>query len=188
MKNTIIVLIILLLTNYSYSKEEFKLVKEIDLKSLNTSNKNKMTIEFKSGKKLVSKSKAIDINEIIEICNDCFAEIEDTKGRYYYLSNNDLNKQINNQQALLLFDDEFSSLGDTLVIGEDDLSKLEGNKLLNVELGSMTNASYGLNSKNWTNENIRKFFKAFTLVFPFDNNTTRWITDIRRIKIYKRID
>lgn len=186
MKNIVIVLALVLMTSYSYSKDIFTLVKEIDLNSYNLSNKNKMTIEFKSDKKLVSKSKAIDFNEITEICDNCFAEIEDSKGKFHYLSSNDLNKQINNQQALLLFDEEFSSLGDTLVLGEDDLSKLEGNKLLNVELGSMTNASYGLNSKNWSNDNKKKYFKANTLVFPFDNNTTRWITDIRRIRIFKR--
>jgi hypothetical protein len=186
MKNIIIVLAICLITNYSYSKENFTLVKEIDLNTLNTNSKKRMTIEFKSGKKLISKSKAIDINEIIEICDNCFAEIQDKNGRLYYISNNDLNKQINNQQALLLFDDEFSSLGDTLVIGEDDLSKLEGNKLLNVELGSMTNATYGLNSKNWSNDNKNKYFRPYTLVFPFDNNTNRWITDIRKIRIFKR--
>lgn len=186
MKNIIIVLALILLSNYSYSKDNFTLVKEIDLTNINTSNMNRMTIDFKSGKKLVSKSKAIDINEIIQISDNCFAEIEDINGKFHYLSNSDLNKQINNQQALLLFDEEFSSLGDTLVIGEDDLSKLEGNKLLNVELGSMTNASYGLNSKNWTNDRKNKYFKSNSLVFPFDINTTRWITDIRRIRIYKR--
>lgn len=186
MKNIIIVLALVLFTNHSYSKDNFTLVKEVDLNNINTSNMNKMTIEFKSGNKVISKSKAIDINEIIEICNNCFAEIEDKNGKFHYLSSNDLNKQINNQNALLLFDEEFSSLGDTLVIGEDDLSKLEGNKLLNVELGSMVNASYGLNSKNWTNDRKNNYFKPNTLVFPFDNNTTRWITDIRRIRIFKR--
>lgn len=186
MKNIVIALVLVLLTNYSYSKDSFTLVKEIDLNSLNTSGLKKMTIEFKSEKKLVSKSKAINISEILEIYDNSFAEVEDVKGKFYYLSSNDLNKQINNQQALILFDEEFSSLGDTLVIGEDDLSKLEGNKLLNVELGSMTNASFGLNSKNWSKDNINKYFKPKSLVFPFDNNTTRWITDIRKIRIFKR--
>ncbi len=186
MKNIVIVLVLFAFTNYSYSNDSFTLVKELEVKSFNSSSKNKLTIEFKSGKKIISKSKAIDINEIIDLCDNCFAEIEDTKGKFHYLSSNDLNKQINNQQALLLFDEEFSSLGDTLVIGEDELSKLEGNKLLDVELGSMTNASYGLNSKNWTNEKRDKYFKPNSLVFPFDNNTTRWITDIRRIRIFKR--
>lgn len=186
MKNIVIVLALVLLTNYSYSKDNFTLVKEIDLNSLNTSSLKKMTIEFKSDKKLVSKSKAINISEILELCDNCFAEVEDNMGKYQYLSSNDLNKQINNQQALLLFDEEFSSLGDTLVIGEDDLSKLEDNKLLNIELGSMTNASYGLNSKNWSKEKINKYFKPKSIVFPFDNNTTRWITNIRKIRIFKR--
>ncbi len=186
MKNILIVLVLLIVTNYSYSNDSFKLVKEIDINKFNSSDKNRMTIEFKSGKKVISKSKALEISEIIEICDNCFAEIEDSKGNLFYLSNNDLNKQINNQQALMLFDEKFSSLGDTLVIGEDDLSKLEGNDLLNVELGSMTNASYGLNSKNWSNEKIDKYFKPNSLIFPFDNNTTRWITDIRKIRIYKR--
>lgn len=179
-------LLFMLVTNNSFSNEEFKIVKEIELKTLNVTNLNKMTIEFKSGKKKVAKNKAIKFNEIVDICDECIAEIEDTKGNLYYLSSYDLNKQINNQQALLLFNEKFSSLGDTLVIGEDELSKLEGNELLDIELGSITNVTYGLNSKNWDTKNKNKYFKPKTLVFPFDNNTTRWITDIEKIRILKR--
>lgn len=73
-----------------------------------------------------------------------------------------------------------------MVIGEDELSKLEGNELLDIELGSITNVTYGLNSKNWDTKNKNKYFKPKTLVFPFDNNTTRWITDIEKIRILKR--
>ncbi|MER3329439.1 MAG: hypothetical protein RIF34_07670, partial [Candidatus Kapaibacterium sp.] len=80
MKNIIIVLVLLTFTNYAYSKDNFILVKELDLYNFNSSNKNKMTIEFKSGKKLISKNKAIDITEIVEICSNCFAEIVDANG------------------------------------------------------------------------------------------------------------
>lgn len=43
-------LLFMLVTNNSFSNEEFKIVKEIELKTLNVTNLNKMTIEFKSEK------------------------------------------------------------------------------------------------------------------------------------------
>ena len=168
------------------SQQKFKLVKEIELNNLDTKKIDKISAEFKSGKKLVSKYKVIDFNNIIELCDNCFLEIEDKNKNHFYLSVNDINKDINSQQVLLLFDDKFSSLGDTLVIGEDELTKIENNELLEVELGSISNIRYSLNSKGWDSEKIKLYFRPNSIIYPFDNSTIRWITDIVKIRVFKR--
>lgn len=186
MKKIILSVVIILSFGITHSQQNFKVVKEINLSNFETKNLNKISAEFKSGKKLVSKSKAINLVDILKMCDKCFLEIEDSKNNYYYLSQNDLNKNINSQQILLLFDDNFSSLGDTLVLNDDDLSKIEDNELLKMELGSISNLRYTLNSKDWNDEKAKKYFKSNSIIYPFDNSTLRWITDVKKIRILSR--
>lgn len=186
MKYLLLIIAFLTSTVVCQPQQKFTLVKEINLNKLDSKKLDKISAEFKLGKKLISKYKAIDINNILELCDNCFIEIEDKYKNNYYLSINDINKEINSQQVLLLFDDKFSSLGDTLVIGEDELTKIENNELLEVELGSISNVRYSLNSKGWDSEKTNLYFRPNSLIYPFDNSTIRWITDIVKIRIYKR--
>lgn len=186
MKKLLLIGLIIIIANSLYAQQKFTLVKEIDLDNINLSKINKITAEFKSNRKLVSKYKAIKLSEIVKLCDNCFAEVEDSNGNTKYLSPNDLNQDINQQQILLLVESKFSGLGDTLVIGEDDLGKLKDNELLDVELGSVSNIAYNLNSKDWNKANRSKYFKSNSIIFPFDNSTIRWITDVKKIRIYKR--
>lgn len=186
MKKAILITFLIVLTNSLFAQQKFTLVQEINLDNYNFSKINKITAEFKSNRKLISKYKAIKLSDILNLCDNCFAEIEDSKGNLKYLSPNDLNQDINRQQILLLVQSKFSGLGDTLVIGEDDLGKLKDNELLDVELGSVSNIAYNLNSKDWNKANKSKYFRANTIIYPFDDNTIRWISDIRKIRVYKR--
>lgn len=186
MKKIILSIVLILSFGITHSQQNFKIMKEINLNNLETENLNKITAEFKSGKKIVSKSKALNLDDILELCDKCFLEIEDSKSNLYYLSKNDLNKNINSQQILLLFDDNSSSLGDTLVLNDEDLSKIEDNKLLKMELGSISNLRYSLNSKDWNEEKAKKYFKPNSIIYPFDNSTLRWITDVKKIRVLSR--
>lgn len=186
MKKLIIISILLLCSCNIYAQKPFNLVKEIDLSSLDFKKLSKITAEFRVNKKFIAKYKAIKLSDIINLCDNCFAEVEDSKGNLTYFSSSDLNTKLNNQVALLLYNSKFSGLGDTLVISEDELSKLEDNELLDIELGSVTHLSYALNSKDWDKAKKNKFFKANSIIFPFDNNTTRWIAVVKKIRIYKR--
>lgn len=186
MKYLVIILAFVISSNFCVSQQKFTLVKEINLNNFNSKKLDKISAEFNSGKKSVSKYKAIDINNILELCDNCFIEIEDKNKNNYYLSSNDINKDINSQQVLLLFDEKFSSLGDTLVIGEDELTKIENNELLEIELGSISNIRYSLNSKGWDSEKTKLYFRPNSIIYPFDNSTIRWITDIVKIRVFRR--
>jgi hypothetical protein len=182
MKNLLLVLSIFMVF---FTAKSFEKVQTINLESANFSNKDQLRINFRYQSSKISTNHAVEINEIIDLCESCFAVITYLDGNTKVLSSYDLSKLNNHNPLLLLADKEVSSLGDTLVIGEDELLKIEDNQLLETELNSVLDVTYQLNTQNLNKATISKYFKPSSIIFPFDLKTDRWISDIKSITIYK---
>ncbi|MFN3194767.1 MAG: hypothetical protein ACE364_02325 [Chlorobiota bacterium] len=182
MKNTLLIISVFMMVVTALS---FEKVKTIDLNSSNFTNKDQLRINFRYNNSKISTNHAIEIDDLIDLCESCFAVITYQNGNTKILSSYDLSKLNNHNPLLLIADKKVSSLGDTLVIGEDELLKLEDNQLLETELNSVLDVTYQLNTQNLNKAMISKYFKPASIIFPFDLKTDRWISDIKSITIYK---
>lgn len=163
----------------------FEKVKTINFENEDYSRIDQLRIKFLFNNSTISTNNAVEINDIIEMCENCFAVITYENGKSTVLSKYDLSKLNNHNPLILLNDKEVSSLGDTLVIGEDELLKIENNSLLETELNSVLDVTYQLNTSKLNNQEIKQYFKPSSIIFPFDLSTKRWLSDIKTITIYK---
>ena len=163
----------------------FDKIQTIELNNSNYANKDQLRIKFLYKNSNISTNHAVEINEIIDICENCFAVITHKDGNTTVLSSYDLSKLNNHNPLILIADKEVSSLGDTLVIDEDSMLKMEENYLLETQLNSIFDVTYQLNTESLNDNQIKQYFKPSSLIFPFDLKTDRWISDIESITIYK---
>lgn len=182
MKNILIVISTFMMF---FTAMSFEKIQTIDFENSNYSNMDQLRINFQYKNSVISTNHAIEITELLDLCENCFAVIEYENGKTKVLSSYDLSKYNNHNPLLLIEDKEVSSLGDTLVIGEDVLLEIENSELLDTELNSILDVTYQLNTQNLDKMNISKYFKPSSIIFPFDLKTDRWISDVKSITIYK---
>lgn len=183
MKNTILLVAMLLLLTFNlYS---FEKVNTLDLNNLDYSKVEQMRIKIKFKGRVIATHNAVELNKILKLNQNEFAEIYFQEGDKVIYSHYDLS-ELNNQNPLLLIDNKnVSSLGDTLVIGEGELLNLGNNTLLETELNSIIDVQYQLNLKKLTQMDIKNYFKPSSIIYPFDNSINRWKSKIEKIIIYK---
>jgi len=163
----------------------FDKVNTLDLNNLDYSKVEQLRVNFKFKGRIIATHNAVELNKILKLKKNEFAEIYFQSGNKVVYSHYDLSG-LNNQNPLLLIDNKnVSSLGDTLVIGEDELLNLDNNTLLETEINSILDVQYQLNLKKHTQVDIKHYFKPSSIIYPFDNSIIRWKSKIEKIIIYK---
>jgi hypothetical protein len=175
--------------------QSIKLVAELNINYDDISKKCKRyTIAFYTNdKKLLAKCSSFDISDIIDeyIKNFDF----DSRKRLFLVAENDstssvydyygFTKEYSVMPAVLIYKPVRGLTGDTIRVydknnnpNDMDLSPF------GKELERAPERKYYMPVSSLSKNQISEFFVRGTILFPQDANTKKWITNIRRIKIY----
>ena len=189
--------IALLLLSFGYvNSQTLKLVGEKEIFDVDFSNANQLKFQFSTGKSigtylgipvLVEINKILESNSVDPSTTSILVSFENNTEVKYYTYFDFLNEITAIPPYLIIQQKIKSTLGDTVLYQTKG-----GKQATNMELSGLDEQIFGgvvvnvkLQFKSMDASEQQKIFSKTSLIFPVDKSPKQWLSDIKRIKVYR---